>query len=321
MPLVNPALLASFDANQTNTATPPVGQQTDGYGVNEIPLSEHHGFMFNQFYSWLNYLKSAGISQWDIGVTYSENARIMRDQNIYRSLQNANLSNDPLTNPDKWQIDQWRMNTAIHNITVDSDYTLTVKQNNFGKVIINDTGVVLTGAINIIVSDEEKDFILHNATAQDLTVKTAAGTGVLIPASEKKWLLCDGTNVIIAVEGIEIASTVEAQTGTNNSKAITPLRLHEAMLGGVAQSWQDVTASRALGVQYTNNTGRPIEVKVRTTGLNKTSTLTVDGMILDYSYISTTNVANERTESAIVPDGSTYQMGALTTLTAWHELR
>jgi len=103
MPPVNPSLLASFDANQTNTATPPVNQQTDGYQTNEIPLSEHHGFMFNQYYSWLNYLKTVGISQWDVAISYPQYSRTMRNGIIYESLSDANVGNDPLSSPTFWK--------------------------------------------------------------------------------------------------------------------------------------------------------------------------------------------------------------------------
>ena len=33
---------------------------------------------------------------------------------------------------------------------------------------------------------------------------------------------------------------------------------------GVGQTWQDLTATRALATNYTNNTGRPITVQIQT---------------------------------------------------------
>ena len=53
--IVNPStLLASFDDNETNIAPPPTEQIDDGYTVNEIPESANHGYMFNEYYKWLN---------------------------------------------------------------------------------------------------------------------------------------------------------------------------------------------------------------------------------------------------------------------------
>ncbi len=57
---------------------------------------------------------------------------------------------------------------------------------------------VLTGNINVIVPAAEKIFHTSNDTtgAFTLTVKTSAGSGVLIPQSSKSIVICDGTNVL-----------------------------------------------------------------------------------------------------------------------------
>ena len=48
---------------------------------------------------------------------------------------------------------------------------------------------------------------------------------------------------------------------------------------GVAQTWQDLTASRAVNTSYRNTTGAPIEVKISTTGTtgNNYLSVSVDG--------------------------------------------
>lgn len=85
---------------------------------------------------------------------------------------------------------------VIHNIATDADYTLTADQNQYGTITITDTGVVLNGGVNIIVNTDEHTYVLVNDTAQTLTVKTLAGTGIAIAAGEAKQLRNDGTNVI-----------------------------------------------------------------------------------------------------------------------------
>jgi len=231
MAISNPNLIDGIDVNGTNQGTPATALVDDGYLFQSIPKSADMNRYFKELYRGMHFSKENGVWQYDAAVSYKKHARIMRDQNIYRSLSDGNQGNDPLTNPTFWQIDQWRMNTATHNITADSDYTLTSEQNNFGKVIITDTGVVLTGAINIIVSDDEKDFIIHNDTAQSLTIKTSGGIGVVLLAGTTIWLLCDGINIILASDGLDIASTAEAQAQTNDTKAISPLKLKEALQG------------------------------------------------------------------------------------------
>ena len=55
-----------------------------------------------------------------------------------------------------------------------------------------------------------------------------------------------GTGV---VSGLKVANATAAGQAVNYDQVI-----------GVGQTWQDVTASRALGVTYTNTTGKPIHV-------------------------------------------------------------
>lgn len=56
----------------------------------------------------------------------------------------------------------------------------------------------LTGSISVIVPASEKKYWIYNNTSGSftLTVKTSAGTGVLVPQGGKSILYCDGTNVV-----------------------------------------------------------------------------------------------------------------------------
>ena len=93
---------------------------------------------------------------------------------------------------------------------------------------------------------------------------------------------------------------------------------------GVGQTWQDVTASRAAGVTYTNSAGRPIFVIV--TGRDQASggRAYVDGLSVGgFTQSSTGTVLS--TISFIVPDGSTYSVSSGVSVTGtdkqWVELR
>lgn len=79
----------------------------------------------------------------------------------------------------------------------------------------------------------------------ELRLKKQASTG---------WIVINRTYLL--------ASTADAQAGTNGSIAMTPYAFAGAALGSPGQSWHDVTGSRALGTVYTNSTGRPIVVEV-----------------------------------------------------------
>lgn len=92
---------------------------------------------------------------------------------------------------------------VTHDMGSDANYTLTSDQNTFGRLIITDTNPFLSTARDIIVGDEERYILCQNNTLQTLTFKTAAGTGIAVVADSKVWLLCDGTNVIEAIDSAE----------------------------------------------------------------------------------------------------------------------
>jgi hypothetical protein len=84
---------------------------------------------------------------------------------------------------------------------------------------------------------------------------------------------------------------------------------------GVGQTYQDVSASRALGTTYTNSTGKPIVVNMRvsTTGGGNviTMTVTVNGIVIQalvHQFASSTN--NVDNVNFIVPNGQTYSVAA-----------
>lgn len=92
----------------------------------------------------------------------------------------------------------------------------------------------------------------------------------------------------------------------------------------IGQTWQDMTASRALGTTYTNTTGKPIIVAVTThnTGGNDCDLrVDVDGLRVYEEFIASPYVNSKLTCSVIVPAGSTYRAQSVDVLSKWHELR
>lgn len=95
----------------------------------------------------------------------------------------------------------------VINFASDEDHTLSTSgsvpqewQN--GTLEFTDTGVVLTTGRNVIVPDNERVYRIINNTAQILTVKTSAGTGIAVTASTGALLQCDGTNVVDNLPGV-----------------------------------------------------------------------------------------------------------------------
>lgn len=93
----------------------------------------------------------------------------------------------------------------------------------------------------------------------------------------------------------------------------------EPMLGR-GQTWQNV--SRSLGVTYTNNTGKPIQVSVCVYHDEQVvSTLSVSGVVVSRvrQEVGGATGYQDSTHTAIVPDGATYSVTG-GSLISWAEL-
>ena len=133
---------------------------------------------------------------------------------------------------------------------------------------------------------------MSTVVAKNLAVQNSAGTA--------------STN--ISFDGIKLVSTA-----LDNSITATA-NLHDL---GVGQTWQDLTASRAAGVTYTNSTGKPIVVMARFT------TATTGDLILSVSGVMADTFSNTTTQTngvfgvvvGIVPSGAIYAVN--TTVSTW----
>jgi len=94
---------------------------------------------------------------------------------------------------------------------------------------------------------------------------------------------------------------------------------------GIGQTWQNMTASRALATTYTNTSGKPIQIVALagpTPGINTTLTTNVQGVGVSGNYSASANMYISSTP-VIVPQGATYSIAvnATTSLIGWVELR
>jgi hypothetical protein len=74
-------------------------------------------------------------------------------------------------------------------------------------------------------------------------------------------------------------------------------------LGCVGQTWQDLSASRAINTSYTNSTGRPVMVNIFCAFQGQSINLIVDDVVVAYGAWSSGNFM-WTTLSAVVPPGS-----------------
>lgn len=127
-----------------------------------------------------------------------------------------------------------------------------------------------------------------------------------------------------------IASQAEAETGTNNTKTMTPLRVEEHMIAntlGWGQTWQNVTASRELNTSYQNTTGKPIAVAIGVYG----PTIGLGGPCFQVSsngstWINVSFYSDPAVQqiSTIIPDNWYYRtinVNAISAGNGWAELR
>lgn len=64
---------------------------------------------------------------------------------------------------------------------------------------LNLTGTTGGSPRNLVVPAIEKPYIVYNGCGDTVTVKTAAGTGIEVPAGKTTWVYCDATNVVDVV--------------------------------------------------------------------------------------------------------------------------
>ena len=115
---------------------------------------------------------------------------------------------------------------------------------------------------------------------------------------------------------------INALTSTSTTQALSAAQgkaLNDKMLG-TGQTWQNVTASRAKGITYTNSTARPIQVLIVVNGgvSGSGNTIVVGGVTIASFDVHTSMTSPF---SFIVPAGQSYRINLSSTIESWAELR
>jgi hypothetical protein len=108
---------------------------------------------------------------------------------------------------------------VTQTITDGADTVITIPNGATGvarNMCIQMTGA-LTAARNLIVPNKRKLYFIHNATSGGfaVTVKTSAGSGISVIAGQKTVLICDGTDVISAIDSLEGPATIIANSSAD----------------------------------------------------------------------------------------------------------
>jgi hypothetical protein len=159
----------------------------------------------------------------------------------------------------------------VKNFASDANLTLSVtgvvpQEWQHGFINLTDSGVVLTTGRNVVVPVNEKKTVFKNSTAQTLTIKTSAGTGIALTTGSVQCLQCDGTNVISADGG-------GGSFLNNIVEDATPQLGGDLDCNGNQIQWSkgaDVASATALAVltdgNYYDVTGTTTITSINTTG-------------------------------------------------------
>lgn len=144
-------------------------------------------------------------------------------------------------------------------------------------------------------------------------------------ANLKTYTSPDSSETVSGI--IELATTAETQAGTSDTRAITPLKLKNSVLG-LGQTLQDVIGSRAYNQVYTNSTGKAITVYLYITTVSGTSaSLQIETSVGSGTYEIVSRDSGITSTSinlmGVVPNGCRYKVVAVNTptLQLWKELR
>lgn len=160
-------------------------------------------------------------------------------------------------------------------------------------------------------------------------VSTISGNS--LPPPSAGWQAFSLSDPTEALRGMPLVATQsEASAGVNDNKLVTPKKLISTITEkviGISQSWVDVTGSRTASTTYTNTTGRPIFVSVKSKSFNTGGgniILFISGLSVssfDSGALSGLTVYPYFTVCGIVPPGGTYQVSASYGISSWMELR
>lgn len=145
--------------------------------------------------------------------------------------------------------------------TNDANLTLTLSNSNTTQLARNfflyvTSTVSLSATRDLIVPTIRKPYVVQNATTggQAIQVRTAAGTGILVPSGKKMLLYVDGTNVIEQVNhfgGVSLTSPLGVPSGGTGAAT---LQQNSVLLGNGNGAVQTVAPGTSGNVLVSNGT-------------------------------------------------------------------
>ena len=173
-----------------------------------------------------------------------------------------------------------------------------------------------TGALGeVTVDTTNKTLRVHDGSTIGGT-RLATLAGGLVPTTQLPAATTSTQGAVILNNTLTSTSTTQALTAAQG-------KVLNDQAFGVGQTWQDVTASRALGTTYTNSTGKPIQVSVvvRDSGSVADLYFFVNGVSVVRMPDLAGGAAGFQQLTITVPSTQTYSLETANLLHAWLELR
>ena len=286
--IIKPSNLSLTWASAGDVLDPGNTKYATGWQV-EIPARQWFNYLDNRQDTAIAHINQHGVAVWDAGTEYQANKSYcqgLTNGTIYRCVQ-THTNQDP-------EADISNTYWIVAFASAGDFYT---------KAEVD--GAFLSKAAN--GSD-----ILNAATFRNnISVYSQAQTYTKTEVDAKTT----------------VASTAQAQDGISNTALMTPLRTEEwgnANVLGMGQTWQNVTGQRALGVTYTNTTGKAITViqVSEYSGTEDLLSVYVNGLLL----LTVDQGAGQGwfgPVTFIVPNGATYSIikPIYPNIQSWVELR
>ena len=177
----------------------------------------------------------------------------------------------------------------------------------------------------VTVDTTNKTLRVHDGVTVGGTMLVTS-TGGLVPAAQLPAATTSAQGAVQLNNTLTSTSTTEALTAAQGKVLKDTLDTIASSSLGVGQTWQDVTASRAMATTYINNTGKPISVVIsgNPSGLPERLILTIGGVVVWNQNIDGENNDTNVVVSGIVPHNFSYTVntdGNKTTISRWVELR
>jgi len=196
------------------------------------------------------------------------------------------------------------------------------------EAAVNAPGTSATSTTSLTIGTGSKSLTIQNGKS------LVAGMKVIIASTATPTTYMYGTVTSYNSGTGALVVTSEAFSGSGTLAAWTVSLTAPAVGVGLGQTWQDMSFSRDFNTNYTNTTGRPIEVAVSIYSADENPTaggyLYVDGVQIMKILQASTLTVHSSCMSAVIPAGSVYRVtttGSVAPLSGtllpsgWAELR